>query len=141
MYFVNIFGKVFVTCTSIFVVVFGVISIAMINISRDLQKTTALLTVGYPTIGTSNRYTITRLYEYSVDSVEYIGKTQSKEYDKETAYSLSGEGVGELVEIYYERANPRNIHETRGLITRGYTFGISAILMGMGAFCVCTCLW
>lgn len=91
-------------------VIFGVICIALVNISRDLKSTRALMINGYY-VSSRDGYRVIRLYEYSVNDKEYVNKTISKEYDKETADYLSGQGVGELVDINYELYNHRNIYE------------------------------
>lgn len=106
----------FVSCCIIFSIICGIIAISLINVSRDMVKVTALMINGYTVVLPNGKYSITRIYEYTAGSREHTAKTIStKQYNSiELANTLSNKGIGELVDIYYEKQNPRNISETRG---------------------------
>ena len=121
-------------------VVFGVIGVALINISRDFVKVEALLINGY-SVASENGYRVTRLVEYLVGEKVYVGKTTSEqEYDIDTAETLAASKINERVYVYYERSNPRNVkvesEETE--LRLGYVYFGFALVLGWGAFVLYT---
>ena len=127
----------FVSCSIIFSVICGMIAISLINISRDMVKVRALMINGYTVVQPNGKYSITRIYEYTAGSRDYTGKTIStKEYTSiEMANTLSNKDVGELVDIYYEKQNPRNISETRsGNLVWGWGWGGFSVVFCVLAF-------
>ena len=117
-------------------VVFGVVGVALINISRDLVKVDALLINGYSVVS-ENGYRVTRLVEYLVGGRVYVGKiTSKKEYTKDESESLAASRINQGVCVYYERSNPRNVRvDSEGSnLKLGYIFGGISLVLGLGGF-------